>query len=70
VAAYGVVITPDGEVESFVKLEHLLKRKNSYNEKERKAKMSDLDRLKDFIQVPIYLHLHFCRNALRASVCP
>ena len=34
---------------TFVKLEHLLKRKTSWNESEREAKESDLDLLKKFI---------------------
>ena len=34
---------------TFVKLEHILKRKNSWNESEREAKESDLDLLKKFI---------------------
>ena len=38
-----------GEVSTFVKLEHLLKRKTSWNESEREAKEGDLDLLKKFI---------------------
>ena len=38
-----------GEVATFVKLEHILKRKNSWNESEREAKEGDLDLLKQFI---------------------
>ena len=45
------MITPDGEVEAFVKLDHLLKRKNSYNEKIRQLKLDDLEKLKKFIRV-------------------
>ena len=51
IASYAVLITPDGEMESFLKLENLLKRKNSFNEKDRKAKLADMESLKKFIQV-------------------
>ena len=51
IAAYAVVITPDGEMEAFLKLENLLKRKNSYNSKDVKAKLADMESLKKFIQV-------------------
>jgi hypothetical protein len=51
VASYAVMITTDGEMDSFVKLENLLRRKNSYKEKERKSKLSDLEILKKFIKV-------------------
>ena len=50
VAAYAVMITTEGEVAEYVKLEHMLKRKNSWNESEREAKESDMSLLKRFIQ--------------------
>ena len=50
VAAYGVMITTEGEVSQFIKLEHILKRKNSWNEAEREAKENDMELLKRFIQ--------------------
>ena len=58
------MITTDGEMESFTKLENLLRRKNSYNEKERKSKLDDMESLKKFIKVCTCLPLHnqFCRS--------
>jgi transcription elongation factor SPT6 len=51
VASYGVLITHEGEVGDFIKMEHLLKRsRNEYNEKEAREKMSDMDALRDFIR--------------------
>jgi hypothetical protein len=47
------VITPDGDVEAYTKLHHLLKRKNSFFEKERTCKKQDMDNLKDFIKVSL-----------------
>jgi hypothetical protein len=38
-------------MEAFLKLENLLKRKNSYNSKDVKAKLADMESLKKFIQV-------------------
>jgi hypothetical protein len=51
VAAYAVAISPDGEMESFLKLENLLKRLNSYNPKDKQEKAQDLDKIKKFILV-------------------
>lgn len=53
-ASYGVVINPDGEVETFVKLENFLKRLNSFHEKEKLAKVNDMKKLKEFIQVTFH----------------
>ncbi len=50
VAAYGVSVSADGEVGDFLKLEHLLKRKNGWNEKEREEKLSDMKLLRSFIK--------------------
>ena len=50
-ASYAVTITTDGEMEAFTKLDNLLRRKNSYNEKEIKSKLDDLEILKKFIKV-------------------
>ena len=49
VSAYAVMISTDGEVLGYLKLDHLLKRKNSWNESEREAKESDLALIKKFI---------------------
>jgi len=51
IASYAVVISPDGEMEAFIKLENFLQRKNSYDEKRKKAKLHDCELLKNFIQV-------------------
>ena len=51
VAAYAVIINPEGEVINYLKLEHLLKRENSWNENDRVAKMGDMKLLR---QVSIY----------------
>ena len=42
-AAYAVSITVEGEVVGIQKLEHIIKRKNSYNDKERMEKEKDLE---------------------------
>ena len=57
VAAYAVIINPEGEVINYLKLEHLLKRENSWNENDRVAKMGDMKLLR---QVSIYSQQ--CRN--------
>ena len=49
VAAYAVALTVEGEVADLIKLEHLLKRKNSNREREVKDKHEDMKRLKNFI---------------------
>ena len=41
--------TLQGEVGDLIKLEHITKRKNSWNERDAQAKMSDLDSLRQFI---------------------
>ncbi len=50
VASYAVALQADGEVGDLLKLEHLLKRRNSRFEKEAREKISDLDLLQKFIQ--------------------
>ncbi len=49
VAAFAAMIATDGELLGYIKLDHILKRKNSWNENEREAKESDMDILKRFI---------------------
>ena len=48
-AAYGVIITVEGEVGDFIKLENITKRKNAWNERDAQGKMDDLNSLKRFI---------------------
>ncbi|CAG5108685.1 Similar to Spt6: Transcription elongation factor SPT6 (Drosophila melanogaster) [Cotesia congregata] len=48
-AAFAVMVAPNGDVVDHLKLPHLLKRKNSYNETEKLLKESDLLCLKNFI---------------------
>jgi hypothetical protein len=50
VAAFAVVISTDGEVAGYVKLDNILKRKSSWNESERDAKEADLTILSNFIR--------------------
>lgn len=49
VAAYAVIISPEGEVAGYVTLRHILKRKTSWNESEREDKESDIALLKEYI---------------------
>ncbi|TRY62957.1 hypothetical protein TCAL_10880 [Tigriopus californicus] len=49
VASYAVSLSTEGEVVDILKLDHLLKRKNSWKEKESQEKISDLKALKGFI---------------------
>ncbi len=49
VAAYAALITQEGEVADLLKLQHLLKRKNSWSEKESREKYTDLRLLKEFV---------------------
>jgi len=51
VAGYAVAVSADGEMESFAKLENLLKRINSFNPKEKQEKAQDLEKIKKFILV-------------------
>ena len=45
-AAYAVSITVEGEVVGIQKLQHIIKRKNSYNDKERMEKEKDLESIR------------------------
>ncbi len=49
VASYAVSLQADGEVGDLLKLEHLLKRRNSRFEREAREKAQDMDLLKKFI---------------------
>ncbi|XP_057340460.1 transcription elongation factor SPT6-like [Microplitis mediator] len=48
-AAFASIVAPNGECVDFLKLPHLLKRKNSFNKKERLLKEADLISLRNFI---------------------
>ncbi|XP_031780062.1 transcription elongation factor SPT6-like [Nasonia vitripennis] len=49
IAAYACLVEPKGECTDYVKLPHLLKRKNIYRNLERSAKEADLAAIKNFI---------------------
>ena len=44
------MITTEGEVSQYLKLDHILKRKNSWNEMERDNKEADMNSLKEFVK--------------------
>ena len=50
VAAFAAMITTEGEVSQYLKLDHILKRKTSYNEMERDNKEADMNSLKEFVK--------------------
>lgn len=49
-AAFGCVVNIDGEVMDHIRLEHILKRKNAWNERDRDGKERDLTMLRKFIR--------------------
>lgn len=48
-AAFACIVGPDGDVTDYLRLPHLLKRKNSFREDERNLKISDINLLRNFI---------------------
>nr|XP_045607015.1 transcription elongation factor SPT6-like [Procambarus clarkii] len=48
-AAFGCCIDIDGDCCEYIRLPHLLKRRNAYNERDALAKKSDIRRMQDFI---------------------
>ncbi|XP_045599264.1 transcription elongation factor SPT6 [Procambarus clarkii] len=48
-AAFGCCIDIDGDCCEYIRLPHLLKRRNAYNERDAMAKESDIRRMQDFI---------------------
>lgn len=48
-AAFTCLVAPDGECTDYLRLPHLMKRKNSYREEEKNAKEADLLAIKNFI---------------------
>ena len=49
-AAFGALISQEGEVPDFIKLSYLLRRRDAYIEKERQGKADDMHNLKRFIK--------------------
>ncbi|XP_053981515.1 transcription elongation factor SPT6-like [Hylaeus volcanicus] len=49
VSAFACIIAPDGECTDYLRLSHLLKRKNSFRENEKMMKEADLLAIKNFI---------------------
>ncbi|XP_055550196.1 transcription elongation factor SPT6 [Wyeomyia smithii] len=49
-AAFAAIITTDGEVSDYLRIPHLLKRKNTHREDEKKLKESDLQSIIDFVR--------------------
>lgn len=49
-AAFCAIVNHDGEVTDYLRLPHVLKRKNSHNKDEKNLKENDLDSLADFIR--------------------
>lgn len=49
-AAFAAIISPDGEVTDYLRIPHLLKRKNTYRQEEKMLKETDLQSITDFIR--------------------
>ncbi|XP_023303515.2 transcription elongation factor SPT6 [Lucilia cuprina] len=49
-AAFCAITNPEGDVSDYLRLPHILKRKNSYRSEEKSLKMSDIRNLKEFIR--------------------
>uniref|UniRef100_A0A1B0BJV8 Transcription elongation factor SPT6 n=1 Tax=Glossina palpalis gambiensis TaxID=67801 RepID=A0A1B0BJV8_9MUSC len=49
-AGFCVITTPEGDVSDYLRLPHILKRKNSYRPEEKALKLSDIKNLKEFIR--------------------
>jgi transcription elongation factor SPT6 len=49
IAAFACMVVPDGECTDYLKLPHLLKRKNSFRESDKVMKEADLVAIKNFI---------------------
>ncbi|XP_041765514.1 transcription elongation factor SPT6 [Anopheles merus] len=49
-SAFGAIIAPDGEVTDYLRIPHLLKKKNAYRESEKQCKESDLRTITNFIR--------------------
>lgn len=49
-AAFCAITAPDGDVTDYLKISHLLKRKNAYRAEEKAMKEGDLENIKDFIR--------------------
>ncbi|XP_055593404.1 transcription elongation factor SPT6 [Uranotaenia lowii] len=49
-SAFAAITSPDGEVTDYLRIPHLMKRKNSYRQDERQLKEADLQSITDFIR--------------------
>ncbi|XP_063703465.1 transcription elongation factor SPT6-like [Culicoides brevitarsis] len=49
-AAFCAISAPDGDITDYLRVPHILKRKNAHREDERELKQNDLDSLTDFIR--------------------
>ncbi|XP_053682343.1 transcription elongation factor SPT6 isoform X2 [Sabethes cyaneus] len=49
-AAFAVIITTEGDVSDYLRIPHLLKRKNTHREDEKKLKETDLQSITDFVR--------------------
>uniref|UniRef100_A0A2M3YZ36 Transcription elongation factor SPT6 n=1 Tax=Anopheles braziliensis TaxID=58242 RepID=A0A2M3YZ36_9DIPT len=49
-SAFGAIIAPDGEVTDYLRIPHLLKKKNAYREAEKQCKEADLRTITNFIR--------------------
>ncbi|XP_058061525.1 transcription elongation factor SPT6 [Anopheles bellator] len=49
-SAFGAIIAPDGEVTDYLRIPHLLKKKNAYRESEKQCKETDLRTITNFIR--------------------
>uniref|UniRef100_A0A182J0J1 Transcription elongation factor SPT6 n=1 Tax=Anopheles atroparvus TaxID=41427 RepID=A0A182J0J1_ANOAO len=49
-SAFGAIIAPDGEVTDYLRIPHLLKKKNAYREAEKQCKEQDLRTITNFIR--------------------
>lgn len=48
-AAFGCLVNTDGECSDYIRLEHILKRKNAWKESDRVGKEKDMNTLRNFI---------------------
>ncbi|XP_053670514.1 transcription elongation factor SPT6 [Anopheles nili] len=49
-SAFGAIIAPDGEVTDYLRIPHLMKKKNAYREAEKQCKETDLRTITNFIR--------------------
>ncbi|KAL1401240.1 hypothetical protein pipiens_006766 [Culex pipiens pipiens] len=49
-AAFAAIISPEGDVTDYLRIPHLLKRKNTFRQEEKALKESDMQSITDFIR--------------------